>query len=80
MPVHWSGRICDMKSLIKISNKYKIPIVEDACHAIVKKKMFMQVNLEILGVLVCTRLKILVWGDGGYIVVKKKKITNTFNY
>ena len=29
MPVHWSGKICDMKNILKISKKYKIPIVED---------------------------------------------------
>ena len=31
MPVHWSGKICDMKNILKISKKYKIPIVEDSC-------------------------------------------------
>ena len=42
MPVHWSGRICDMDKIKKISKKYKLPIVEDACHAILatrKKKL-----------------------------------------
>ena len=34
MPVHWSGKICDMKNILKISKKYKIPIVEDSCHGI----------------------------------------------
>ena len=30
MPVHLTGRICDMKKILKISKKYRIPIVEDA--------------------------------------------------
>ena len=33
MPVHWSGRICEMNKLKQISKKYKLPIIEDACHA-----------------------------------------------
>ena len=34
VPVHWSGRVCDMDKIKKLSKKYKIPIIEDACHAI----------------------------------------------
>ena len=34
VPVHWAGRICDKNKIIKISKKFKIPIVEDACHAL----------------------------------------------
>ena len=75
LPVHWSGRICDMKSLTKISNKYKIPIVEDACHAITAEKG--NVHAGKFGDFGCFSLHPLknlnVWGDGGYIVVKKKK-------
>ena len=43
VPVHWSGRICNMEKIIKIAKKYKLHIVEDACHAILaydnKKKI-----------------------------------------
>ena len=37
LPVHWSGRICEMNKLKQISKKYKLPIIEDACHAILGK-------------------------------------------
>jgi dTDP-4-amino-4,6-dideoxygalactose transaminase len=30
MPVHYTGRVCNMDDLGKISRKYKIPIIEDA--------------------------------------------------
>ena len=30
MPVHWSGKICQMDKILKISRKYKIPIIEDS--------------------------------------------------
>ena len=30
LPVHWSGRVCEMEKIIDISKKYKIPIIEDS--------------------------------------------------
>ena len=35
--VHWSGYACDMAKIVKISKKYKVPIIEDACHGIKAK-------------------------------------------
>ena len=37
MPVHLTGRICEMKEIIKISKRYKIPIIEDAAQSIGSK-------------------------------------------
>ena len=37
MPVHWGGRVCKMDEIKLIAKKYKIPIIEDACHAILAK-------------------------------------------
>ena len=75
LPVHWSGRICDMKKIKKISKKYKIPIVEDACHAI--KAKFNGKFAGTFGEYGCFSLHPLknlnVWGDGGYIIAKNKK-------
>ena len=34
VPVHWSGLICNMKEIKDIAKKYRLFIVEDACHAI----------------------------------------------
>ena len=36
--VHWAGRICDMEQIKKIAKKYKLFIVEDACHAALAKR------------------------------------------
>lgn len=33
MPVHIYGRLCDMKEILRIANKYKLKVVEDACEA-----------------------------------------------
>ena len=37
MPVHLTGRICEMNELKKISKKYKIPIIEDTAQSIGSK-------------------------------------------
>jgi dTDP-4-amino-4,6-dideoxygalactose transaminase len=74
LPVHWAGRICNMKEIIKISNKYKIPIVEDACHAILAKQKKFAGNFGDFGCFSLHPLKNLnVWGDGGFILVKNKE-------
>jgi len=33
MPVHWTGRMCDMKQIHKIAKKYNLLIIEDAAQA-----------------------------------------------
>jgi len=75
LPVHWSGRICNMKKILKISKKYKLPVVEDACHAILSKKHGkIAGNYGEFGCFSMHPLKNLnVWGDGGFVLVKKKK-------
>tara|TARA_B100001057_G_scaffold494014_1_gene589691 strand:- start:10484 stop:11629 length:1146 start_codon:yes stop_codon:yes gene_type:complete len=77
VPVHWSGRICDMDQILKISKKYNLFIVEDACHAIIaqdKRKRFAG-NYGITGCFSMHPLKNLnVWGDGGIITTNSKKI------
>ncbi len=77
VPVHWSGRICNMKKIISISKKYKLHIIEDACHAILAhddKKKFAG-NFGVTGCFSLHPLKNLnVWGDGGIITTNNKKI------
>tara|TARA_A100001011_G_scaffold376730_1_gene439637 strand:- start:872 stop:1975 length:1104 start_codon:yes stop_codon:yes gene_type:complete len=34
MPVHLTGRVCEMKPILEISKKYKIPVIEDAAQSI----------------------------------------------
>jgi dTDP-4-amino-4,6-dideoxygalactose transaminase len=77
VPVHWSGRICNMKKIIKIAKKFKLFIVEDACHAILahdNKKKYAG-NFGITGCFSMHPLKNLnVWGDGGIITTNNKTI------
>ena len=77
VPVHWSGRICNMKKITKIAKKYNLHVVEDACHAILAhddKKKYAG-NFGITGCFSMHPLKNLnVWGDGGIIATNNKKI------
>ena len=77
IPVHWSGRICNMRKITNIAKKYKLHLIEDACHAILAhddKKKFAG-NFGITGCFSMHPLKNLnVWGDGGVITTNKKKI------
>jgi dTDP-3-amino-2,3,6-trideoxy-4-keto-D-glucose/dTDP-3-amino-3,4,6-trideoxy-alpha-D-glucose/dTDP-2,6-dideoxy-D-kanosamine transaminase len=77
VPVHWSGRICDMKAIKKIAKKYSLFIVEDACHAIIAhddKKQFAGTFGDV-GCFSFHPLKNLnVWGDGGIITTNSSKL------
>ncbi len=76
MPVHLTGRICDMKKILKISKKYKIPVVEDAAQSIGSK--YYNLPSGSFGEVSCFSahpLKNLnACGDAGFLV------TNNFNY
>lgn len=37
MVVHYAGMVCNMDEINDISNKYKIPVIEDAAHAFLSK-------------------------------------------
>ena len=76
--VHWAGRICDMKRIKKIAKKYKLFIIEDACHAaLAKSNSEFAGNFGDIGCFSLHPLKNLnVWGDGGMIVTKNNKIAS----
>ena len=74
--VHWSGYACDMAKIVKISKKYKVPIIEDACHGI--KAKYNRKYLGTFGLTGCFSMHPLknlnVWGDGGFLVTNSKKM------
>lgn len=73
--VHFTGYMTDMIKLNKISNIYKIPVVEDACQSIlasINKKN--AGTWSQFGAFSLHPLKnINVWSDGGIIVTNNKK-------
>lgn len=75
IPVHWSGRPCNMDQLLEISKKYSLPIVEDACHALQAEYKGKRCGgLGDLGCFSFHPLKNLnVWGDGGIITTNNSE-------
>lgn len=78
LPVHFTGYMTNMIKLNKISRKYRIPIVEDACQSILAS-----INNKNsgtwgdFGAFSLHPLKnINVWSDGGIIVTNNKKHYN----
>jgi dTDP-3-amino-2,3,6-trideoxy-4-keto-D-glucose/dTDP-3-amino-3,4,6-trideoxy-alpha-D-glucose/dTDP-2,6-dideoxy-D-kanosamine transaminase len=76
MPVHWSGKICNMKKIIKIAKKYNLKIIQDACHAI--HASYYNLTPPNLGDVACYSMHPLknlnVWGDGGVISTNDSKL------
>jgi dTDP-4-amino-4,6-dideoxygalactose transaminase len=73
--VHYTGYMTDMIKLKKISKKYNLPIVEDACQSILAEISGLRAgNIGEFGAFSLHPLKnINVWSDGGVIVTNKKK-------
>ena len=76
IPVHFTGYMTDMPKLMKLSKKYKIPLIEDACQSILAN-----INNKnsgtwgITGAFSLHPLKnINVWSDGGIITTNNKSI------
>ncbi len=74
LPVHWSGRVCNMSEINKIAKKNKLKVIEDSCHAILATyKGKIAGNLGDLGCFSMHPLKNLnIWGDGGFITTNNK--------
>lgn len=76
MPVHLTGKPCQMTRIMSISNKYKIPVIEDAAQAIGSK--YNGKNIGTFGVCGCFSahpLKNLnAIGDSGYLVTNNTQL------
>lgn len=76
MPVHLGGRMCNMKKILSISKKYKIPIIEDCAQSILSKyDKKLSGSWGEVGCFSTHPLKNLnAAGDGGFLVTNKKSI------
>jgi len=78
VPVHWSGKPCDMDNIKFLSNKYGLKVVADACHAI--KAEYKGSPVGSLCDLSCFSFHPLknlnVWGDGGIITTNSDEYAN----
>jgi aminotransferase EvaB len=76
MPVHLTGYMTDMRKLLPIAQRYRLPVVEDACQAILADIEGRKAGTwGIAGGFSLHPLKNLnVWGDGGFIVTNDDSI------
>ena len=76
MPVHLTGRLCDMRRICEIGNKYDVPIIEDAAQA-VSSKLFDKPagSWGLTGAFSTHPLKNLnACGDGGFVTTDNEDI------
>ena len=76
MPVHLTGRMCAMDKIIKISKKYKIPVIEDCAQSILSSYQGkMSGSWGDVGCFSAHPLKNLnAIGDAGYLVTNNYSI------
>ena len=78
VPVHFTGYMTNMPKLLEISNRFKIPVIEDACQSILGA--IDNKNAGTWGETGAFSLhplkNINVWSDGGMIVTSNKDLYN----
>ncbi len=81
VPVHLSGKVCDMDKIIKIAKKHKLWVVEDACQALgAKYKGKMAGTIGDTGCFSHIAPKTLgVGGDAGSVVTNNAKLATKIN-
>jgi len=75
VPVHFAGHPCEMNKILKIAKKYKLLVIEDACHALgakYKNKKIGSLNSD-MTVFSFHPVKSITTGEGGAIVTNNKK-------
>lgn len=80
MPVHIYGRVCDMTTIMKIAQKYKLRVIEDCCEsqgALWKDKMAGSFDI---GVFSFYKNKIVPAEEGGIITTNDKKVAERAKY
>ncbi|MDO8667835.1 MAG: UDP-4-amino-4,6-dideoxy-N-acetyl-beta-L-altrosamine transaminase [bacterium] len=75
VPVHFSGQPCEMDKIIKVAKKYKLMVIDDACHALgarYKNKKIGSLNTD-MSVFSFHPVKSITTGEGGAILTNNKK-------
>lgn len=77
MVVHYAGMVCDMNKINEISQKYNIPVIEDAAHALLSKYDNKYVgNNSAYTCFSFQAIKHLTTVDGGLLLLKNEEEYN----
>lgn len=81
VPIHLSGKVCDMDKIMRIAKKHKLWVVEDACQALgASWKGKKAGTIGDIGCFSFIAPKTLgVGGDGGGVVTNNKKLYEKMN-
>jgi dTDP-4-amino-4,6-dideoxygalactose transaminase len=72
--VHYGGLPCEMDELKKLSNKFNIPIIEDAAHALGAKYDNKPIgSISDFTIFSFQAIKHITTGDGGMLIIKDRK-------
>ena len=76
MPVHWTGRVCNMTKIQSIAKKYNLKIIEDAAQAMgsYHKKKHAGSFSQVAAFSTHPLKNLNALGDGGFITTNNKKI------
>ena len=76
MPVHWTGRMCNMSKIYKIAKKYNLKIIEDAAQAMGSfyNNKHAGYYSEVAAFSTHPLKNLNALGDGGFITTNNKKI------
>jgi dTDP-4-amino-4,6-dideoxygalactose transaminase len=76
LPVHLTGRVSNMSKIMKVANKYKIPVIEDSAQSFLSKVDKKYAGT--FGKIGCFSLHPLknfnAFGDSGFLVTNSRKI------
>ena len=77
MPVHLTGRMCDMDPIMDIANKYKLSVIEDAAQSVGSKyKGKSSGSIGDVGCFSFYPTKQITTGEGGMVICNSEKIYN----
>ena len=76
MPVHWTGRVCNMEKILKIARKYNLIVIEDAAQAM--GAYFKNQHAGTFGKISAFSThpfkNLNGLGDGGFIITDEKRL------
>ena len=81
MPVHWSGKVCNMDKITKIANKYQLPIIEDSAQGMGSyfKDQHSGTFGEISAFSAHPLKNLNALGDAGFIITDNEELYNKIN-